>query len=205
MPAPENQPARYRFLAKSNCLYKFTENTPPKKQQQKKTTKKKQKQKNQTNKRNKNNNNNKNKTNNKQTNKQTNNPLRELLPTQECCLVLDWRPSSDSTTYKKTSPIRKYSNTLTLWSLWFFRLKHQNMDVVPLASRMVPRWHSHPGPWQTHKQGIHKLRMSFSLLFYPCQKFHDFIYGWTVQVETDHELLVTTVKKPLHTDAPARL
>ena len=37
-----------------------------------------------------------------------------------------------------------------------------------------------------------------------CRKFHDFIYGHRVTIETDHKPLITIVKKPLHA-APARL
>ncbi|KAK7907206.1 hypothetical protein WMY93_015818 [Mugilogobius chulae] len=39
---------------------------------------------------------------------------------------------------------------------------------------------------------------------FACSKFHDFIYGKTITVETDHQPLVTIIKKPIHA-APARL
>ena len=39
---------------------------------------------------------------------------------------------------------------------------------------------------------------------FACRKFHDFIYGRRVTIETDHKPLITIVKKPLHA-APARL
>ena len=41
-------------------------------------------------------------------------------------------------------------------------------------------------------------------LVYACTKFHHYIYGRAVTVETDHQPLVTILKKPLHT-ASARL
>ena len=39
---------------------------------------------------------------------------------------------------------------------------------------------------------------------FACTKFHDFVYGRQVTIETDHKPLITIVKKPLHA-APARL
>ena len=39
---------------------------------------------------------------------------------------------------------------------------------------------------------------------FACNKFHDYIYGRTVTIETDHEPLITIMKKPIHS-APARL
>ena len=39
---------------------------------------------------------------------------------------------------------------------------------------------------------------------FACTKFHDYIYGRTAIIETDHKPLITIVKKPLHA-APARL
>jgi hypothetical protein len=39
---------------------------------------------------------------------------------------------------------------------------------------------------------------------YACRKFHDYIYGKDIIIETDHKPLVTIVKKPLQ-NAPARL
>uniref|UniRef100_A0A669EUY2 Gypsy retrotransposon integrase-like protein 1 n=1 Tax=Oreochromis niloticus TaxID=8128 RepID=A0A669EUY2_ORENI len=39
---------------------------------------------------------------------------------------------------------------------------------------------------------------------FACTKFHDYIYGKPVVVETDHQPLVTILKKPIHA-APARL
>ncbi|KAK7101996.1 hypothetical protein V1264_020291 [Littorina saxatilis] len=39
---------------------------------------------------------------------------------------------------------------------------------------------------------------------FACKKFHDFIYGRQVTIETDHKPLISIVKKPLN-DAPARL
>ena len=39
---------------------------------------------------------------------------------------------------------------------------------------------------------------------FACRKFHDFIYGHRVTIQTDHKPLVTIVKKPLHA-APERL
>ena len=39
---------------------------------------------------------------------------------------------------------------------------------------------------------------------FACTKFHDYIYGKDIIVETDHQPLVTIVKKPL-LSAPARL
>ena len=39
---------------------------------------------------------------------------------------------------------------------------------------------------------------------FACRKFHDFIYGRTAIIETDHKPLITIVKKPLHA-APLRL
>lgn len=33
---------------------------------------------------------------------------------------------------------------------------------------------------------------------YACQKFHDYIYGRPVTVETDHQPLITILKKPIH-------
>lgn len=39
---------------------------------------------------------------------------------------------------------------------------------------------------------------------FACKKFHDFIYGRLVTIETDHKPLISIVKKPLHA-APARL
>lgn len=36
-------------------------------------------------------------------------------------------------------------------------------------------------------------------LVYACSKFHHYIYGRAVTVETDHQPLVTILKKPLHT------
>ncbi|KAI4879139.1 hypothetical protein NFI96_009334 [Prochilodus magdalenae] len=41
-------------------------------------------------------------------------------------------------------------------------------------------------------------------LVFACRKFHDYIYGRPVTVETDHQPLITILKKPLHT-ASARL
>ncbi|KAJ8365224.1 hypothetical protein SKAU_G00140550 [Synaphobranchus kaupii] len=41
-------------------------------------------------------------------------------------------------------------------------------------------------------------------LVYACTKFHHYIYGRPVTVETDHQPLITILKKPLHT-ASARL
>lgn len=37
-----------------------------------------------------------------------------------------------------------------------------------------------------------------------CTKFKDYVYGKSVVMETDHQPLVTILKKPIHT-APARL
>lgn len=37
-----------------------------------------------------------------------------------------------------------------------------------------------------------------------CRKFHQFIYGQDIEIETDHKPLESIFKKPLHT-APARL
>ena len=39
---------------------------------------------------------------------------------------------------------------------------------------------------------------------FACRKFHDFIYGRILTIETEHKPLITIVKKPLHA-APARL
>ena len=39
---------------------------------------------------------------------------------------------------------------------------------------------------------------------FACRKFHDFIYGRRVTIETDHKPMITIVTKPLHA-APARL
>ncbi|XP_028415850.1 uncharacterized protein K02A2.6-like [Dendronephthya gigantea] len=39
---------------------------------------------------------------------------------------------------------------------------------------------------------------------FACVKFHDFVYGSKVVIETDHKPLITIIKKPLHV-APARL
>jgi hypothetical protein len=39
---------------------------------------------------------------------------------------------------------------------------------------------------------------------FACKKFHDYIYGKRVMVETDHQPLITILKKPIHA-APARL
>ncbi len=36
-------------------------------------------------------------------------------------------------------------------------------------------------------------------LVYACTKFHHYIYGRPVTVETDHQPLITILKKPLHT------
>lgn len=41
-------------------------------------------------------------------------------------------------------------------------------------------------------------------LVYACTKFHHFIYGRAVTVETDHQPLITILRKPLHT-ASARI
>ena len=41
-------------------------------------------------------------------------------------------------------------------------------------------------------------------IVYACERFHQYIYGRTVEVETDHKLLETILKKPLH-QAPLRL
>lgn len=41
-------------------------------------------------------------------------------------------------------------------------------------------------------------------LVYACTKFHHYIYGWAVTVETDHQPLITILKKTLHT-ASARI
>ena len=41
-------------------------------------------------------------------------------------------------------------------------------------------------------------------LVYVCTKFHHYIYGRAVTVETDHQPLITILKKPLHT-ASARI
>ncbi|XP_030039191.2 uncharacterized protein K02A2.6 [Manduca sexta] len=43
----------------------------------------------------------------------------------------------------------------------------------------------------------------YAILF-GCKKFHQYIYGKTIQVETDHQPLVTLFKKPL-SDVPTRL
>lgn len=37
-----------------------------------------------------------------------------------------------------------------------------------------------------------------------CTKFKDYVYGKTIIVETDHQPLITILKKPIHT-APACL
>lgn len=39
---------------------------------------------------------------------------------------------------------------------------------------------------------------------FACSKFHDYIYGKQITIETDHQPLVTIIKKPIHA-APARL
>lgn len=41
-------------------------------------------------------------------------------------------------------------------------------------------------------------------MVFACTKFRDYIYGKTTIIETDHQPLVTILKKPIHT-APARL
>ena len=41
-------------------------------------------------------------------------------------------------------------------------------------------------------------------VLFACSKFNDYIYGKHIQIETDHQPLVTILSKPLHT-APARL
>lgn len=41
-------------------------------------------------------------------------------------------------------------------------------------------------------------------VLFACTRFHDYIYGQNITVETDHQPLVTIIKKPLHS-APARL
>ena len=39
---------------------------------------------------------------------------------------------------------------------------------------------------------------------FACRKFHDYIYGKEITIETDHQPLITIMKKPLHS-APMRL
>lgn len=39
-------------------------------------------------------------------------------------------------------------------------------------------------------------------LVFATKKFHDFIYGRPVTVETDHQPLITILMKPLHTASP---
>jgi hypothetical protein len=41
-------------------------------------------------------------------------------------------------------------------------------------------------------------------IVFACEKFHQYIFGKKVQVETDHKLLVSIFKKPLN-DCPMRL
>lgn len=49
-----------------------------------------------------------------------------------------------------------------------------------------------------------QLEKELLALVYACQKFHDYIYGGPVTVETDHQPLITILRKPLHS-ASARL
>lgn len=39
-------------------------------------------------------------------------------------------------------------------------------------------------------------------LVFATKKFHDFIYGCPVTIETDHQSLITIIRKPLHTASP---
>ena len=55
-----------------------------------------------------------------------------------------------------------------------------------------------------HEQRYAQIEKELLAVCFACTKFHDFIYGEDIIVETDHQPLVTIVKKPLH-NAPARL
>ena len=54
------------------------------------------------------------------------------------------------------------------------------------------------------KPDMHRSKRELLAAVFACRKFHDFIYGRRVTIETDHKPLITIVKKPLHA-APARL
>ena len=55
-----------------------------------------------------------------------------------------------------------------------------------------------------HEQRYAQIEKELLAVCFACTKFHDYIYGKDIIVETDHQPLVTIVKRPLH-NAPARL
>ncbi|XP_063366408.1 uncharacterized protein K02A2.6-like [Cydia amplana] len=54
------------------------------------------------------------------------------------------------------------------------------------------------------QQNYAQIERELYAILFGCKKFHQYIYGKTIQVETDHQPLVTLFKKPL-SDVPARL
>lgn len=70
----------------------------------------------------------------------------------------------------------------------------QNNKPVAFASRALTETESRYA----------QIEKELLALVYACQKFHDYIYGRPVTIETDHQPLITILKKPLHS-ASARL
>ena len=64
----------------------------------------------------------------------------------------------------------------------------QDNQPVPYASRALT-------PIQTRYAQIEKELLP---IIFGCEKFHDYIYGRQVNVETDHKPLETIFQKPLH-------
>lgn len=56
----------------------------------------------------------------------------------------------------------------------------------------------------TTQQKYSQLEKETLAIVYGCQKFHQYVYGRRIQVETDHKPLQSIFRKPLH-DIPARL
>ena len=70
----------------------------------------------------------------------------------------------------------------------------QDQKPVAYASRALT----------TVQQGYSQIEKELLAIVYGCQKFHQYIYGREVEVETDHRPLESIFKKPLH-QAPFRL
>ncbi len=68
--------------------------------------------------------------------------------------------------------------------------------------RMADRLRMRLAHSQTQRSDTHRLKRS--CFVFACTKFRDYVYGKSTIIETDHQPLVTILKKPIHT-APARL
>lgn len=130
-------------------------------------------------------------------------PLRELL-----CQDVDWcwlEPHTAAFTKLKeviaSPPVLKFFDVQQPVVLSADASQHglgavclQNNRPVAFASRAHTETESHYA----------QIEKELLALVYACTKFHHYIYGRAVTVETDHQPLITILKKPLHT-ASARI